>query len=133
RQGAQRAPPAAGPARRLALIFRRTRHPAGNTQERNCARSVPWPGSLSPGRGCPMAAAALELLLSNLVVAAGLAAVALAAGRWGRRPALTHALWLLVLLKLVTPPVVGLPVRLLPAEPAVAGSGGLTSPGSPET
>jgi WD40 repeat protein/beta-lactamase regulating signal transducer with metallopeptidase domain len=63
-----------------------------------------------------MAAAALELLLSNLVVAAGLAAVALAAGRWGKRPALTHALWLLVLLKLVTPPVVGLPVRLLPAE-----------------
>jgi WD40 repeat protein/beta-lactamase regulating signal transducer with metallopeptidase domain len=69
-----------------------------------------------------MAATVLELGLSNLVVAAVLAALALAAGTWGKRPALTHALWLLVLLKLVTPPVVNLPVRLLPASepPAVA-------------
>jgi WD40 repeat protein/beta-lactamase regulating signal transducer with metallopeptidase domain len=68
-----------------------------------------------------MAATVLELGLSNLVVAAVLAALALAAGTWGKRPALTHALWLLVLLKLVTPPVVDLPVRLLPANepPAV--------------
>ena len=69
-----------------------------------------------------MAATVLELGLSNLVVAAVLAALALAAGTWGKRPALTHALWLLVLLKLVTPPVINLPVRLLPASepPAVA-------------
>ncbi|MDB5310296.1 MAG: High-affnity carbon uptake protein Hat/HatR, partial [Gemmataceae bacterium] len=64
-----------------------------------------------------MAAAVLELGLSNLIVAAVLAVLALAAGRWGKRPALTHALWLLVLLKMVTPPVIDLPVRLLPAAP----------------
>lgn len=67
-----------------------------------------------------MAATILELGLSNLVVASALAVLALAAGRWGKRPALTHALWLLVLLKLVTPPVIDLPVRLLPAETVAA-------------
>lgn len=45
-------------------------------------------------------------LVSNLAVASGLALAAAAVSRWGRRPALAHALWLLVLLKMVTPPVV---------------------------
>ena len=67
-----------------------------------------------------MAGAILELGLSNLVAAAGLAVLALIAGQWGKRPALTHALWLLVLLKLVTPPVIDLPIRLLPAKAAVS-------------
>ena len=66
-----------------------------------------------------MAAAVLELGLGNLIVAAALAVVAVAAGRWGGRPVLTHALWVLVLLKLVTPPVVNIPVRLLPPRPVV--------------
>jgi beta-lactamase regulating signal transducer with metallopeptidase domain len=52
----------------------------------------------------------LETALSNVVVAAVLALVALAVGRVCRWPALRHSLWLLVLLKLVTPPIVLLPL-----------------------
>ena len=52
----------------------------------------------------------LNLALSNLVVASVLAGAACAAGHWGRRPALTHGLWLLVLLKLLTPPLFRVPV-----------------------
>ena len=51
----------------------------------------------------------LTVLLSNAVAAVVLALVALAAGRVLRRPALTHGLWLLVLLKLLTPPLVRVP------------------------
>jgi beta-lactamase regulating signal transducer with metallopeptidase domain len=47
----------------------------------------------------------LHVVVSNAVVAAGLAVLALAVGLTLRRPALTHALWLLVLLKLLTPPL----------------------------
>ena len=39
-----------------------------------------------------------------------LAAVAFLIGRWLRRPALTHALWVLVLVKFVTPPLIGIPI-----------------------
>ena len=56
---------------------------------------------------------ALRLLLTNAATAAVVAAVALVASRFVRRPALAHALWLLALVKLVTPPLVPLP--LLPA------------------
>jgi beta-lactamase regulating signal transducer with metallopeptidase domain len=42
--------------------------------------------------------------LGNALLATGLAAAAACAGSLCRRPALTHGLWLLVLLKLVTPP-----------------------------
>jgi hypothetical protein len=52
----------------------------------------------------------LELGLTNALAAGLLALVALAAGRYSRRPALVHSLWLLVLLKLVTPPFVRLPL-----------------------
>jgi beta-lactamase regulating signal transducer with metallopeptidase domain len=45
----------------------------------------------------------LQIGLSNAVVATGLALVAAVVGWLGRRPALTHGLWLLVLLKLTTP------------------------------
>jgi beta-lactamase regulating signal transducer with metallopeptidase domain len=54
--------------------------------------------------------AILFMTASNVAVATGLAVLAWSAGRWLRRPALAHALWLLVLLKLVTPPMV--PVTL---------------------
>jgi bla regulator protein BlaR1 len=47
----------------------------------------------------------LQIGLSNAAVATGLAVLAAGAGRVVRRPALVHALWLLVFLKLVTPPV----------------------------
>jgi WD40 repeat protein/beta-lactamase regulating signal transducer with metallopeptidase domain len=59
----------------------------------------------------------VQLGLANAVCAAVLAALALIVGRFCRRPAALHALWALVLLKLVTP--VGLwplSVPVLPAE-----------------
>src|SRR5262245_40072665 len=58
----------------------------------------------------------IETGLANAVCAAILALFVLAIGRIWRRPALLHGLWLLVLLKLVTPPLLPLPVRVLPAE-----------------
>jgi beta-lactamase regulating signal transducer with metallopeptidase domain len=63
----------------------------------------------------------LTVALSNAVVAVLLAIVALIAGRVLRRPALTHGLWLLVLLKLLTPPLVRIPMPWPETElPAVA-------------
>jgi bla regulator protein blaR1 len=52
----------------------------------------------------------IHILLSNALVATVMAAIAAALGRICRRPALTHCLWLVVMLKLVTPPLV--PVSL---------------------
>src|SRR2546421_4211955 len=52
----------------------------------------------------------LHVALSNAVAATALAVVAAVTSRLCRRPALTHSLWLLVLLKLVTPPLVTLPI-----------------------
>jgi beta-lactamase regulating signal transducer with metallopeptidase domain len=48
----------------------------------------------------------LEVVLSNAIVAAVLALVVAGLSALCRQPALTHRLWLLVLLKLVTPPLV---------------------------
>src|SRR5438105_2488858 len=62
----------------------------------------------------------LEIGLANAACAAALAGLALAAGRVCRRPAVLHGLWLLVLLKLVTPPLFPLPVRVLPPPAPVA-------------
>ena len=50
--------------------------------------------------------------LTNAVLAALLAVAAYAVGRWARRPALTHVLWVLVLIKLLTPPVFNIPIGL---------------------
>ncbi|MDG1983917.1 MAG: M56 family metallopeptidase [Planctomycetota bacterium] len=61
-----------------------------------------------------MSAFWLELTLSNICVSAALALVAYAVHRHGRHPLLAHALWLGVLLKLVTPPVLTVP--LIPFE-----------------
>lgn len=47
----------------------------------------------------------LDIGLSNALIALGLAAAVALTGRLSRRPALVHSLWLLVLLKLVTPPL----------------------------
>jgi beta-lactamase regulating signal transducer with metallopeptidase domain len=52
----------------------------------------------------------LSIVLSNAVAAAVLALLAAITGTVCRRPALVHGLWLLVLLKLVTPPLVRIPV-----------------------
>jgi beta-lactamase regulating signal transducer with metallopeptidase domain len=54
--------------------------------------------------------ALLSIALGNAVAAAGLAVVVAALTRVCRRPAVAHALWLLVLLKLLTPPLVPLTV-----------------------
>jgi beta-lactamase regulating signal transducer with metallopeptidase domain len=66
----------------------------------------------------------LHVALSNCVVALGLAVVAACVGRWCRRPAVAHGLWLLVLLKLVTPPLVFVPIswpeRAAPAPEVAA-------------
>src|SRR2546423_10017933 len=60
----------------------------------------------------------LAIGLTNAACAAVLAVPAYLAGRKGRT-ALSHALWLLVLIKLVTPPFFHLPLPWLPAdEPA---------------
>jgi beta-lactamase regulating signal transducer with metallopeptidase domain len=61
----------------------------------------------------------LRVGLSNAVAACALAMVAGAVGYFCRRPAVRHALWLLVLLKLVTPPLVDVPIWH-PADPAPA-------------
>jgi beta-lactamase regulating signal transducer with metallopeptidase domain len=68
----------------------------------------------------------LSIAASNAVAATVLAVAAIAVGAVYRRPALVHGLWLLVLLKLVTPPLVFIPVAWptiaeAPAEIAVVG------------
>src|SRR5215471_1271703 len=57
----------------------------------------------------------IEIGLSNIAMAAALAAVAVIVGRTCRRPALTHGLWLLVLIKLITPPLFFVPMPFLTA------------------
>src|SRR5438874_5881737 len=59
----------------------------------------------------------LQVGLSNAVVATILAVIAALAGWVGRRPALTHALWLLVLIKLITPPFYPVSVSWFPSSP----------------
>ena len=56
----------------------------------------------------------VHAMLSNAVAVAVLAVLVAIIGRACRRPALIHGLWLVVMLKLVTPPVVpvSLPVGL---------------------
>ncbi len=52
----------------------------------------------------------LEIALINALMIIPLAFVAEAAGRVFRRPALTHLLWVLILVKLVTPPICQIPL-----------------------
>ena len=65
------------------------------------------------------------LMASNVAMASVLALVALAVGGFFRRPALTHGLWVLVLVKLITPPLAPLPMAWIfpssqaPAHPAL--------------
>lgn len=70
----------------------------------------------------------LQVGLSNAVAATLLAVVAFAVDRLFRRPALSHACWLLVVLKLVTPPLVRVPLPWTaaprPDSPAIAVDGG---------
>jgi beta-lactamase regulating signal transducer with metallopeptidase domain len=58
----------------------------------------------------------MHAMLGNAAVAAVLALLALAAGRVCRSAAVRHLLWVLVLLKLVTPPLFHVPLAVLPAS-----------------
>jgi beta-lactamase regulating signal transducer with metallopeptidase domain len=61
----------------------------------------------------------VNISVSNAVAATILALIALVLGAVYRRPAVVHGLWLLVLLKLVTPPLVHIPIAWPgAAEPA---------------
>lgn len=57
-----------------------------------------------------MSDALLHLGASNLLISFGIALVAWAVHAHGRRPWLAHLLWVLVLVKLLTPPLLALPV-----------------------
>ena len=63
----------------------------------------------------------LDVALSNAIMAVLLALLAGVVGACCRRPALVHGLWLLVLLKLLTPPLFHVPIPSFhasePAEP----------------
>lgn len=54
----------------------------------------------------------LEIGLTNAVLATILAMAVWLATRFWRQPVFVHALWVVVLLKLITPPMVGVPWRL---------------------
>src|SRR5438270_5216693 len=71
----------------------------------------PWNGSESARRRGDPLEGLLDIALGNAAMAAILALVAAGIGRLCRRPALTHALWVLVLIKLVTPPLWKLPMH----------------------
>src|SRR6266481_9610721 len=58
----------------------------------------------------PLMPPLLQVALSNAVMASLLALLAAAVTYFVRRPALAHGLWLLVLLKLLTPPIIPLQV-----------------------
>jgi beta-lactamase regulating signal transducer with metallopeptidase domain len=66
--------------------------------------------------------AILSLVLGNALVATALAVVAAVVGRFCRRPAVRHGLWLLVLLKLLAPPFLAVPIPwpVTPAESSPA-------------
>ena len=61
----------------------------------------------------------VNALLSNALVATGLALAPLVLSRFGRSPALVHSLWLVVLLKLVTPPLLHVPLVMSSTAPQV--------------
>jgi hypothetical protein len=59
-----------------------------------------------------------QVVLGNAVAATVLALLASAVGLVCRRPALVHSLWLLVLIKLITPPIWQVELFQLPTSPA---------------
>ncbi len=64
----------------------------------------------------------LQVAISNLVLSVPLALIAYAVHRSQRSPTLAHLLWVLVLVKLVTPPIFALPVVAFPNISAHAAS-----------
>src|SRR5262245_15745141 len=62
----------------------------------------------------------IAFLLANAVLAAALAVVVLALVVVIRRPAFAHRAWLIVVLKLVTPPLLVVPIAWTPSTPSAA-------------
>lgn len=54
----------------------------------------------------------VDLILGNLILASAIGALALAVGRRGRRAPLAHALWIMFFVKLVTPPILAVPLPM---------------------
>jgi beta-lactamase regulating signal transducer with metallopeptidase domain len=73
----------------------------------------------------------VEVGLSNALAVVVLAIVAAVAGKIAGRPAITHALWLLVLLKLLTPPIIELRLPWTIARTAVDDPVIVDSPAAP--
>jgi beta-lactamase regulating signal transducer with metallopeptidase domain len=67
-----------------------------------------------------------QVAISNLIISAVLAALAFLVHLGGRYPSLAHALWVLVLLKVVSPPLVFLP--LLPGPHALTLAANVAEP-----
>lgn len=63
----------------------------------------------------------LEIALSNAIVVSVMAVIVFLFGRFARYPALCHGLWVLVLVKLVTPPVISVPLPIALGLPRVSG------------
>ncbi|TWU12686.1 Protease HtpX [Symmachiella macrocystis] len=63
-----------------------------------------------------------EIVLANAVLATVLAIGVALFARLCRRPAIEHGLWLLVFLKLITPPLVTVPLEILPAPQVISTS-----------
>ena len=84
----------------------------GRMHSHNEAGSIRLGGAVHP---------LVEIALVNAVMATFLALLAAAVGGWFRRPALTHVLWLLVLVKLITPPIWRVPLleRAWVSQPVV--------------
>ncbi len=61
-----------------------------------------------------------QMGVSNACFSLALAIVAMLVGARARRPHLAHMLWLLVFVKLVTPPLVSIPVIAIPGQPEAA-------------
>jgi len=57
-----------------------------------------------------------QMGLSNACLSLALTIVAMVVGAKARRPHLAHMLWLLVFIKLVTPPIVKIPIVTIPAQ-----------------
>jgi beta-lactamase regulating signal transducer with metallopeptidase domain len=63
-----------------------------------------------------------QMGLSNACISLVLGIVAMVAGAKAKRPHLAHMLWLLVFIKLVTPPVMRIPIITIPAQGEAAGA-----------
>ena len=66
----------------------------------------------------------IDCVVSNVAIATLFALLASFAGRVTEKPQIKHTLWVLVLVKLVTPPLVHLPVSFIVSAPLAVESGG---------